>query len=123
MMDETTIASKAEASISPPSERKCTVCEGLDVWPEPPLYEHRYKPSTKIDFKDLIDGCGYCQLIKHSIIKLNGVPPDNALFFVRTDNGLIRVTGGGFDGYPSWQFMIYTPNQVRTFVGCGTLGC
>ncbi|CAG7560595.1 unnamed protein product [Fusarium equiseti] len=110
-MDEITIGSKAESPISPSSEQKCSVCDNLDVWPEGPLREYRYKPPTTIDFKNLIDDCGYCQLLKSSIIKLDLVPPDRSLVHVWTDDGRIQVNGGRLDEGPEWNFMIYTPSQ------------
>lgn len=111
-MDEITIRSKAESTISPSSEQKCSVCDSLDVWAERSLREYRYKPPTTIDFKNLMDDCGYCQLLKSSLIKLDLVPSGRSLVHVWTDDGRIRVNGNRLDEGPEWNFMIYTPSQV-----------
>ena len=116
IMDGTSIGYKAEAFVSLPSEPKCAVCDNLDVWPERPLREYRYKVPTTIDFNNLIDKCGYCQILKSSLIQLDLVPHDKSPVHVWTDDGRIRVNGGGFDEGSRWNFMIYTPFQVGTFV-------
>lgn len=112
-MDGTSIGYKAEASVSLPSEPKCAVCDNLDVWPERPPREWRYKQPTTIDFNNLIDKCGYCQLLKSSLIQLGLVSHDKSPAHVWTDDGRIRVNGGGFDEGSRWNLMIYTPFQVR----------
>ncbi|RFN51739.1 het-domain-containing protein [Fusarium flagelliforme] len=120
-MDEITIGPKAEASVSPPSEQKCAVCENLDVWPERTAREYRYKQSTAMHFKSLVDDCGYCQLIKSTIIQFDLVPPHDSVFFVRTEEGLIRISAIGFEDRPPWNVVIHTPDQsqiiphLRTF--------
>lgn len=114
IMDEITTGSKAQVSVSLPSEPKCAVCDNLDVWPERSPREYRYKPPTTIDSDNLSDECGYCQLLKSSLIQLDLVPHDKSPVHVWTDDGRIRVNGGGFDEDSRWNVVIYTPFQVGT---------
>ncbi|KAJ4129772.1 hypothetical protein NW768_006741 [Fusarium equiseti] len=120
-MDERTIVPETEEPVSMPLERMCSVCDNLDVWPERSPREYRYKPFTTSKFKNLIDDCGYCQLVKSSIIDFGLTPPDDSLVFVKTIDSLILVTAVGVEGSPPWNFVIYTPDQsqaiphLRTF--------
>jgi hypothetical protein len=114
IMDFAGFVNSVPATPSHRTEDKCAVCGHLWVGePQPgPNELHRNPPPRGIDVENLVDDCEYCQLLKSALTRLAEQPPNRIAVSLNTRDGLINVSGGGWEDHQPLNFMIYARERV-----------